>query len=280
MVSPMKNRTLWAEIINVGNELLDGRTLNTNLHWLCGQLSQTGYVVRKAVIIRDDIKEIASAVVDSLRRRPKWIFISGGLGPTHDDKTLDGVALAVGRKLTLNRQAVGLLKKRYRHLVSKGIMQKVELTEERLKMARLPSGSKPLRNRAGSAPGVLLEKAGSKLVCLPGVPVELQSIFADELLGRLRAESRGRRFVTSHVKLKGILESTLGPIIEETMRRFPGLYVKSHPRGFVDSESVVDIDLIAERRGRNHVPKRLEEAKRFLLKRVRELKSSQGSRPR
>jgi nicotinamide-nucleotide amidase len=79
----MVGRRFTAEVLNVGNELLDGRTVNTNLNWICGRLTQMGYVVRRATVVRDEKSEIARAVKEALRRRPRWLFISGGLGPTH-----------------------------------------------------------------------------------------------------------------------------------------------------------------------------------------------------
>ncbi|MEM2992416.1 MAG: molybdopterin-binding protein, partial [Candidatus Caldarchaeum sp.] len=71
----MPRKQLVAEVINVGNELLDGRTINTNLNWLCGKLSELGYVVRRATIVRDDLNDIAKAVREALRRKPMWLFI-------------------------------------------------------------------------------------------------------------------------------------------------------------------------------------------------------------
>ncbi|MEM3096320.1 MAG: molybdopterin-binding protein [Nitrososphaerota archaeon] len=268
-------KKLNAEVLNVGNELLDGRTLNTNLHWLCGRLSEIGYVVERATIVRDDVSDIASSVKEALRRRPKWLLISGGLGPTHDDKTLQGVAKALGRVLRLDRVALEMLKTRYEELWKKGLMPSVELTEERLKMARLPVGSKPLVNRVGSAPGVLIELKSTKLVCLPGVPAEMKDIFMNEVKPLMVMESGGQSYVMESVTIKGVFESTLAPLLVETMRRFPQIYLKSNPKGFEEGISAVTVDLIAL--GKD--VEKVGEAKAYLERRVAEIVKGSGSNP-
>ena len=131
------------EVINVGNELLDGRTLNSNLQWMGSRFSELGYVIRRAVIIRDDLREIASAVKEALRRKPRWLVISGGLGPTHDDITLEGVAKALGRRMKVNTEALEMIVEHYEKRMAEKMIERIELTRERIKMAILPEGAKP-----------------------------------------------------------------------------------------------------------------------------------------
>lgn len=254
-----------AEIINVGNELLDGRTVNTNLNWLSGRLSELGYIVSRATIVRDDLTDIAKAVKESLRRRPKWVLISGGLGPTHDDKTLQAVAKALGKRLKLNRDIVEGLRKRYQELAAQGVIKDPSLTKERLKMARLPEGGVPLQNRVGTAPGVLVEKYGVKIVCLPGVPKELMDIFDNVLKPMLEKDSGGGGFLVRNILVEGIVESRLAPLLVETMKKFPGIYLKSNPKG-VEKVSRVLVDFIAEK---SDEPK-LVEAMNYFQKRLAE----------
>lgn len=78
------------EIICVGNELLIGRILNTNAQWLAKRVTSLGATVKRILIVGGDDDEIASSIIDSLKRKPKFILITGGLGPTFDDKTLIG----------------------------------------------------------------------------------------------------------------------------------------------------------------------------------------------
>ncbi|MGH9910042.1 MAG: molybdopterin-binding protein, partial [Nitrososphaerales archaeon] len=94
------------EIICVGNELLNGYTLNTNAHWMANEIANVGGIVRRVTVVRDEIDEIDAPIKESLRRKPKWVIISGGLGPTYDDKTLQGLTKALGRKLIVSKEAV------------------------------------------------------------------------------------------------------------------------------------------------------------------------------
>ena len=261
--------SLYAEIINVGNELLDGRTVNTNLTWIGERMGELGFIVKRAMIVRDDLKEISSAVKDALRRKPRWIIISGGLGPTHDDMTLEGVAKALGKRTEVNLEALQMIREHYEKLVEKGLASRVELTKERIKMAKLPKGAKPLKNNVGTAPGVLIKFRGVKIACLPGVPSELKDIFQSHLLPMLEQDSRGAGILRKRITVKGILESSLAPIIEETMKKFKGVYIKSSPRGFEGDESVIDVDFIFEKpvKGREKI---LEDAIRFLMEKTRE----------
>ncbi|MEM0336658.1 MAG: molybdopterin-binding protein [Candidatus Caldarchaeum sp.] len=264
----MPRKQLVAEVINVGNELLDGRTINTNLNWLCGKLSELGYVVRRATIVRDDLNDIAKAVREALRRKPMWLFISGGLGPTHDDKTLQAVARALGKRLKLDKEAFESIRRRYLELAEAGVIKDPSLTKERLKMAKLPEGSKPLRNRVGTAPGVLLEKSGVKIVCLPGVPKELMDIFENELRPLLRETAGDRGFLIQQLFVEGVVESRLAPLLVETMKRFKGVYLKSNPKG-AEKVSQVIVDFIAEKKDE----KKLLEAMDYFTKRMQEIKA-------
>src|SRR5262245_13753935 len=98
------------EIICVGNELLSGITLNSNAHWLAGEVARVGGNVRRVTVVRDDLTEISSAVVESLARKPDILITTGGLGATYDDMTLEGVAVALGRKTGIDERALEMLK--------------------------------------------------------------------------------------------------------------------------------------------------------------------------
>ncbi|MDW8083598.1 MAG: molybdopterin-binding protein [Candidatus Caldarchaeum sp.] len=259
-------KRLTVEIINVGNELLDGRTVNTNLNWLCAKLTELGYIVTRATTVRDETSEIANAVKEALARKPGWIIMSGGLGPTHDDKTLQAVAKALGKRLRLYEDVVEKMRKRYQDLVSQGVIKDPTLTKERLKMAKLPEGSKPLENRVGTAPGVLVEKNKVKIACLPGVPKEMMDIFENQLKGLLEKESRGKGFLIKSIPVEGIVESRIAPLLVETMKKFRGVYLKSNPKG-VEKVSKVVVDFIAERKHE----KRLDEALKYFEMRLSEI---------
>jgi nicotinamide-nucleotide amidase len=227
------------EMLAVGKELLIGRTLNTNAHWVGGRLARRGSMLKEVMTVDDDLDEISSAMKDILRRVPDFLIVVGGLGPTPDDMTLAGLARALGAKLKSSNEALGLIKEHYRE---RGLGV-VELTPARRKMAVLPDGAKPVPNRQGTAPGVRLMAGSTVVYALPGVPKEMKGIFKDTVepeivsrLGRLHREYL-------KFKLQGIMESVLAPLISVAMERHPGVYIKSHPRGLVDGISRIELDI-------------------------------------
>jgi len=228
------------EIISIGNELLIGKILNTNAHWLAKRITSLGLSVRRITVIGDDLAEISSAIRDSILRRPAFIITTGGLGPTFDDKTLEGVAIATNRDLEENKEALEMIRRKYEEYVAEGLMESVELTQYRVKMARLPKGAKPLPNPLGTAPGVLLEHGGVTLIMLPGVPEEMKAIFEESVLPLLRKAAGGMIFYEASLEVAGLYESDLAPLIEEVMRENPYVYIKSHPKV---SEKVRRIEL-------------------------------------
>jgi nicotinamide-nucleotide amidase len=259
------------ELIVIGNEILNGAVLDTNSHWLADRLYNLGLYVRRITKVRDDLKEISSAIKEAVKRRTEWIITSGGLGPTFDDKTLQGVAIATKRSLTLNKEAVEMLRERYEKLKEMGVVETAELTPPRLKMAKLPRGAKPLRNRAGSAPGVLLKYGKSWIVCLPGVPVELKDIFINEVEPLILQKSvivkRRRVWIT----VRGVPESTLSPHIDEILARHRNVYIKSHPQGIEDGVSKVVLEILGEDPSEQRVNEFVESAAADMMEKLKNL---------
>jgi molybdenum cofactor synthesis domain-containing protein len=265
------------EIISVGYELLDGRVVNTNASWLAGQISSLGGRVSRITVVADDVGEISSAIREAMRRGADWIITSGGLGPTYDDVTLQGVAGAVGRKLFLNKKALEMVRRRYEELAREGVIGSPELTPPRMKMAMLPRGAKPLENNIGTAPGVLLRAGGCWIICLPGVPSELQDIFMNMVKPILEKRVRKIAIADRWIYVKGVPESSLAPRIDELRARAPSLYIKSHPEKREGTSFIrVYIRLIGRRK--EICEKILDRVEKELIKAVREL-GGEVSRP-
>ncbi|MEM0455342.1 MAG: molybdopterin-binding protein [Nitrososphaerota archaeon] len=256
MASRRKVRPSTAEIIVVGNEVLNGEVLDTNSNWLAKQLYFLGLELRRVTVVRDDLREIAGAVRDAIRRRAEWIITSGGLGPTHDDMTLEAVALATNRKTVLNPEALEMLKERYARLYEMGVVKEAELTP-----SRLPRGAKALRNRAGSAPGSLLRYKGSRIVSLPGVPRELKDIFLNEVVPLIKAEARRVFRYAAGLLVRGVPESSMAPVLRELASERPELYVKSHPKGLEEGVSVVEVVV----HGEGQDPEKVKDAVESLI---------------
>jgi len=219
------------EIVCIGTELLIGKTLNTNAQWLAKRVTSLGLSVRRITNVCDDVNEISSALKEAIQRNPRFLITTGGLGPTFDDKTLEGIAKALECKLEINNEALKMVEKKYRKYVEEGHMEKVELTPPRVKMARLPQGAKPLFNPVGTAPGIVMEREDATIVALPGVPSEMKSIFEGSVLPLLRQAAGDVTFFEISMEATGVMESEVAPLIDEVMHDNPYVYVKSHPKG-------------------------------------------------
>ena len=244
------------EILCVGNELLSGITLNSNAHWLAGQIASAGGVLKRVTVVRDDLSEISAAVQETLARKPDILIITGGLGATYDDMTFEGVALALGSKVTLDGRAVKMLKKSY-------AVRKLnyELTEARLKMAKIPEGSTPIQNLLGSAPGVFLQTGETKIFCLQGVPSEMRAIFEKHVMPLVKKDVG--RFVALEVNynVRGVTEAMIAPMLASIVGSHPrdAIYLKTHPQGYYRKNTPqIRIQLISRGRGRKEVKKRLD----------------------
>jgi nicotinamide-nucleotide amidase len=232
------------DILVVGNELLNGTTLDTNSFWLSKELTKLGYRVDQKLTVRDDLRIISLALKQCICRKPDWIFSVGGLGPTFDDMTLHALALSIGKRLKPDPDAVSMLRDSYRRRAGAAKASVIRLTKSRMKMANIPLGAKPLRNPVGSAPAVLTKLGNTRIVSLPGVPAEMKSIFSKEVVPLLNREST---FVIAEewIRIVGVSESKLSPVIFRVLTKFkPLLYIKSHPRGFQNGVPVIQIQLI------------------------------------
>ncbi|WP_376793380.1 competence/damage-inducible protein A [Thermoflexus sp.] len=220
------------EIFAIGNELLLGEVVDTNTAWLCRFFTGLGGRVQRATILPDDVEEIRAELERSLWRGPDFIFTTGGLGPTEDDRTLAGVALATGRPLEEHPQALQMVATRYQALAELGYVADSELTPPRRKMALLPQGAVPLANPIGAAPGVLLPLERTTVVCLPGVPEEMKAIVQGALAPYLQTRFGKAGFAELRLLVECGDESRLAPLLEEIHQRFPQVYIKSRARAF------------------------------------------------
>ncbi|MHA1992565.1 MAG: molybdopterin-binding protein [Candidatus Hodarchaeales archaeon] len=216
-------KDLWkAEIINFGNELLIGRIVNSNASWLATKLTELGIFVNRITILSDDYEDLKKGFKEALNRKIDIIISTGGLGPTWDDRTAEGLAQALNIPLNQNKKAMEMINNRYRVLG-------VNTNPESKKMADLPIGSIPLSNSVGTAPGIKYRKDRSYIYCVPGVPSEMKAIFEDHIYPELKAIKSKETFFQEEFVIKGIGESRLAHITNELNKKFPHIYIKSHP---------------------------------------------------
>ena len=198
-------------LVTVGDELLAGDTVDTNSAWLGGRLRERGVAVERVTTVPDRVEDIAE-VVDEYRERYDAVIVTGGLGPTHDDVTMAGVAAAFGVDLVESEEALSWL-------AENGGYSHEELARG---TAHIPEEARPLHNDAGVAPGCVV----GNVYVLPGVPDEMEAMFA-----RIADEFEGE---VSHVAFVEAAEPESGLLdrFEELRERFD-VKVGSYPGGTV-----------------------------------------------
>ncbi len=252
-----------AEIVTIGNEILIGHTLDTNSNWIAKRLRHYGWQLSRVTTIPDSLSEIQSTVRNAIARRPVLLFTLGGLGPTPDDMTMKGVARALEAQIIVNGEALRMVREYYRKMEGE-----TAITHARRKMATLPEGALPLKNPIGTAPGVSIERGGTRLVSLPGVPREMKAIFERSIVPILKEEGSGAPIETT-LRITGVIESALAPIIVAARQEYHGLYFKSHPRGGETRHPLILLHVYSvEEEGRSKV----REAAAYVLKRLAALR--------
>lgn len=254
------------ELLAVGRELLIGRTVNTNAHWIGRRLALMGTMIARITTVDDALGEISASVREALSRHPDFLIVVGGLGPTPDDMTLEGISRGLGKKMRLNRPALGLIREHYKRIGRSDFV----ITHARRKMAVLPEGSTPVPNQEGTAPGVRIAAGTTLIFCLPGVPVEMRSIFRESVEAEIRAKVGRLHREARRLRLEGIFESALAPMIGRELKKHPGAYIKSHPRGVKDGVSRIILDMVVVNSRKSEAQKEVQEIADDLGRGVRE----------
>ena len=206
----MKKKRKTSGIIIIGNEILSGKTLETNSNFMCKKLFDVGISCEEINSIKDEESKIIEKV-NTFRNKYDYVFTSGGIGPTHDDITSASIAKAFKRKLVLNQEARKLLEKHYSDDV---------LTKARLKMAYFPENVKLIDNPISVAPGFFIEN----LYVFPGVPRIMQTMF-NEIIKSL---DEGLRYYKKTISTT-LSEGIIGDFIQEIQNKFSSLEIGSYP---------------------------------------------------
>jgi molybdenum cofactor synthesis domain-containing protein len=197
-------------IIIIGNEILSGKTIDSNSNFLCKTLSKKGIIVREISVIPDNQKDIINKV-NNFRKKYDYVFTTGGIGPTHDDITSESVAKAFKLKLELNFEANKILKKHY---------SDEPYTKARQKMAYLPKTAKLIHNPVSIAPGFFVEN----VFVLPGVPRILE-IMTLELLKKIDSGDK----ILQRTLTTTLSEGIIGDFIGKIQKKNPKLEIGSYP---------------------------------------------------
>lgn len=200
---------LTAAMVVIGNEILSGKITDSNTPFLARELRSLGVALERVVVIPDDIAQIATEVAD-LSRRFDVVFTSGGVGPTHDDVTMEGVAAAFGRQVVEHpglRQAI----ERYVGKNANAAM---------MKMARVPDGAELVVDDKLAFPTVVV----ANVYVLPGIP----ELFESKIVS-LRERFRARPYFLRQVLVREN-ETRIAEFLDATLAAFPELLLGSYPK--------------------------------------------------
>ena len=204
----MKNQKSTAAIIVIGDEILSGRVKDENSPFLIKQLTKQGVNVQTCITIPDNITAIANTIYDC-HKKYKWVFTAGGIGPTHDDITMEGIATTFNANLIQNEELVQLIKELYGK----------KFREEHLKMAIVPKGIKLLYSKKNRFPVLTFEN----IIIMPGVPEFLKAIYIS-----IKSLYQGEKIHSKMIKIT-LEEAEIATLLKDTIQKFPGLKIGSYP---------------------------------------------------
>ncbi len=201
---------ITAALLVIGEEILSGRTADQNIAYVARFLGQAGIQLREVRVVPDVEDEIVAAV-NALRPRYRYVFTTGGIGPTHDDITTDAIGRAFGVTVIDDPRALAVLRARY----SEG-----GLNEARARMARIPEGAALINNPISGAPGYMIEN----VIVMAGVP-RVMHVMLDEVIERL---DKGRRVASRAVRID-VLEGDVAPGLTALATAYPDVQMGSYP---------------------------------------------------
>lgn len=208
----MTGTDITSAILIIGNEILSGRTQDCNVQFIADRLAKRGIKLCEVRIVRDEAEAVVGALND-LRRKYRYVFTTGGIGPTHDDITAECMALAFGTSLAVNDEARKRMEAFYKETGT-------TLNEARLRMARIPLGGTLIDNPVSAAPGF---KIGNVFV-MAGVPNIMQAMFGhvETML------ETGTPLLSNTVSCK-MREGDIALELEAVQKEFPDVEIGSYP---------------------------------------------------
>ena len=208
----MKPERIWtAALVVIGDEILSGRTQDKNVAQIATWLNVQGIRLAEVRVVADVEAAIVEAV-NTLRARNDYLFTTGGIGPTHDDITVDAIAAALGVEAIVHPRARAILEAYY--------ADKGGVSEARLRMARVPEGAELIENRLSGAPGIRV----GNIFILAGVP-HIATLMLEALSGTIE----GGRPLLSRTVGCWVPESEVAGLLAETERSHEGCQIGSYP---------------------------------------------------
>ncbi len=206
----MKKNNIQASIIIIGNEILSGRTQDTNTSTLANWFNSIGVKVSEVRVIPDE-ENIIIETVNLLRKKFDYVFTTGGIGPTHDDITAASISKAFAKKYEIHKDAYKILEDYYKP---------GEFNEGRQKMVWMPEKANLILNPTSGAPGFYVDN----VFCLPGVPSILKS-----MLGGLKNKIIGGKPILSHTISLKTVESEIAESLSQVQNNNKDVEIGSYP---------------------------------------------------
>jgi len=216
-----------AGVIIVGDELLAGHVQDANAHHIATRVAHHGHRLRRVVIVSDDPGQIASELRAELAASD-IVFVCGGLGPTHDDRTMEGVAAGLGRSLVPCAPLAERIESLVAQAAAAGFSEAAFGNEGLRKMALAPEGAEVLPVSIGVIPAVAIAEGTRTIVVLPGPPREMRAVFTESVEPRFLAGTGIQ--VTREELTHEFPESTLAQRLTELQDRYAEIAIGSYPR--------------------------------------------------
>ena len=247
-----------ASIVSIGNELLAGQTVDTNAAHLSAELLSIGIPVVSSYTVGDDTDAIVRAF-DLASADAEVVLATGGLGPTDDDLTRQGLAKFLGVELQLQNELLERIQKFFTN-------RNLQMAAKNDIQAHIPAGAKALANNLGTAPGIVAEAKGKLLIALPGVPVEMKRMFEESVLPELQRVAGGQAVVAKKLKCFGAGESNIAELLGNLGRRGRNPLIN-----FTVEHGVITLHIIATAEDKGKAEQMAEQDERLLRGRLGEL---------
>ena len=233
-----------ASIVVIGNEILSGRTQDVNVVTISLWLNKLGVQLQEVRIIPDKEKLIVKNI-NELRKNFKYVFTTGGIGPTHDDITSKSIAKAFKLSYGYHKEAYSLLEKYY---------SKSQFTFGRKKMAKLPHNAKLILNPSSGAPGFIVKN----VYCLPGVPSILKS-----MLGGLNNKIKGGKKILNETITLRTVESEIAKSLEKVQKKHKKVDIGSYP---FFKQGKIGVSIVLRSEHKHLIFKCVKDIKNFIKK--------------
>ena len=219
-----KSKSENAAVLIIGNEILSGRTQDLNFSYIVRALSDYGVSVLECRTILDDKNEIISSI-NTLRKKYKYVFTTGGIGPTHDDITSESIAEAFGVKIETSEEAYNILENYYNK-------NNYEFNEVRQRMARIPIGAELILNNISAAPGFKIDN----VFVFAGIPKIMQSMLQESL----KYINPQKKINRANIQVK-VPEGEIAKILEKIIKTYSNVDIGSYP--FFDSQKDFGVNI-------------------------------------